>query len=318
MSRRVVIVIGIIIVLSILLAIGLFFVTSLNKEQAAQPTPDATTSNAGLTSSTTVDPLADPDNDNLNNAQEALWGTNPNNPDTDGDGYKDGEEVANCHNPLVPAPKDKLVNCTPGQNSESTTSTATTGTSDLFFPNPPAKIAGDVNLTQAYATAVKDSDKSPVTFSQFIANQPINTDLPAINEKAITTQKDSQLALAQYMSIAGDINTITDKTRFQLAINALLTNSDSSQFATFAQKVLIYQHSVESLSVPTSALEYHKLILAYSELLTSTFSQISNYSKDQVKALSALRQLDAIDRQYYPQITQLRAKLLSQSQTPTQ
>jgi uncharacterized repeat protein (TIGR01451 family) len=36
---------------------------------------------------------ADPDNDGLTNTQEAAAGTNPNNPDTDGDGLKDGEEV---------------------------------------------------------------------------------------------------------------------------------------------------------------------------------------------------------------------------------
>ncbi len=42
------------------------------------------------------------DHDGLTNAEEALLGTDPYNPDTDGDGYLDGEEVASGHNPLVP------------------------------------------------------------------------------------------------------------------------------------------------------------------------------------------------------------------------
>lgn len=42
----------------------------------------------------------DPDHDGLNNAEERLYGTDPNNPDTDGDGYSDGEEVKNGYNPL--------------------------------------------------------------------------------------------------------------------------------------------------------------------------------------------------------------------------
>lgn len=42
----------------------------------------------------------DPDKDGVNNAEERLYGTDPNNPDTDGDGYDDGEEVKNGYNPL--------------------------------------------------------------------------------------------------------------------------------------------------------------------------------------------------------------------------
>ena len=37
---------------------------------------------------------ADPDEDDLSNLQEYVLGTNPKNPDTDGDGYNDGREVA--------------------------------------------------------------------------------------------------------------------------------------------------------------------------------------------------------------------------------
>ncbi len=42
----------------------------------------------------------DADNDGLTNAEEATLGTDPNNPDTDGDGINDGDEVANETDPL--------------------------------------------------------------------------------------------------------------------------------------------------------------------------------------------------------------------------
>ncbi len=42
----------------------------------------------------------DTDNDLLTDKREEELGTDPNNPDTDGDGYKDGIEVANGYNPL--------------------------------------------------------------------------------------------------------------------------------------------------------------------------------------------------------------------------
>lgn len=47
-----------------------------------------------------ADDVADPDSDNLTNAEERFYGTQSTNADTDGDSYKDGEEVRNGYNPL--------------------------------------------------------------------------------------------------------------------------------------------------------------------------------------------------------------------------
>lgn len=44
----------------------------------------------------------DDDNDGLNNYREKLYKTDPNNPDTDSDGFTDGDEVKNHYNPLGP------------------------------------------------------------------------------------------------------------------------------------------------------------------------------------------------------------------------
>ena len=51
---------------------------------------------------------ADWDDDGLPNREESFWNTDPNNPDTDGDGYLDGEEVASGHDPLITGPDDLL------------------------------------------------------------------------------------------------------------------------------------------------------------------------------------------------------------------
>jgi hypothetical protein len=50
----------------------------------------------------------DADNDGLKDTEESYWNTDPNNPDSDGDGYLDGEEVVTGHNPLIPSPEDKI------------------------------------------------------------------------------------------------------------------------------------------------------------------------------------------------------------------
>lgn len=62
----------------------------------------------GALSSTTkvandiADPLQDDDNDGLANQYEEILNTDPYNPDTDGDGYLDGDEARHGYNPLGP------------------------------------------------------------------------------------------------------------------------------------------------------------------------------------------------------------------------
>ncbi len=51
---------------------------------------------------------ADSDKDGLKDWEESLWGTDPHNPDTDGDGTPDGTEAQLKRNPLVKGPNDSL------------------------------------------------------------------------------------------------------------------------------------------------------------------------------------------------------------------
>ncbi|HBB56711.1 TPA: hypothetical protein DEW47_03425 [Patescibacteria group bacterium] len=52
--------------------------------------------------------VKDADGDGLADWEEALWKTDPKNPDTDGDGMSDGEEIAAGRNPTVAGPDDEL------------------------------------------------------------------------------------------------------------------------------------------------------------------------------------------------------------------
>ncbi len=78
----------------------------LNKSvdaRPASPLKGFATAKIGLTFYLNSSDDDDDDNDGLTNAEERRYGTDPNNPDTDGDGLTDGEEVKRYHtNPLNP------------------------------------------------------------------------------------------------------------------------------------------------------------------------------------------------------------------------
>lgn len=50
----------------------------------------------------------DSDFDGLTDREERTYGTDPTNPDTDGDTFLDGEEISAGYNPLIPSPNDKI------------------------------------------------------------------------------------------------------------------------------------------------------------------------------------------------------------------
>lgn len=52
--------------------------------------------------------IADSDSDGLQDWEEKLWKTDPNNPDSDKDGANDGDEIAQNRNPLKKGPNDTL------------------------------------------------------------------------------------------------------------------------------------------------------------------------------------------------------------------
>lgn len=311
MSRRVVIGIVIVLILGVLGGIAFLIISQLSTNTTPQ-TPSLPQVSA--TPQPIEDPTADPDNDGLSNSDEKLWGTNPTNPDTDTDGFKDGIEVATNHNPTVASPNDKLpVGFKPQQNITPLQPSAPSATAfDSFFSDSVDLSGGSKNLTQEYAKTVPDINKSPATLSQFITSQPIITVLPALNTAAIKISEDSSpISISQYLNTAGSIDSIADKARMTIALNDFFENKNAYGFTTLAEAVKASQSRIRNLTVPKDAVQYQKLIVGYTELLAATLQQIGRYQDDQIKALVALRQLDAIDRLYYPVIIQERARLSS-------
>ncbi|MDA1168763.1 MAG: hypothetical protein O3A36_00300 [bacterium] len=304
MTRRVVIGILIILILGVLggiVALSIFWLQTPTEDIVTTPTIIPIT-----------DPTADSDNDGLSNADERVWGTDPADEDTDKDGYIDGVEVQKGHNPTIASPNDKLPpGFAPGQNVAPLDPSSPSVTSfDSYFSESVDVTGGSKNLTEEYARTVPDNDKSAVTLNAFVAIQPINTALPVLDESRISiTQDSSPVIISQYLNTAANIESIADKARMTIALNDFFKSKNAYGFTTLAEAIKASQSRIIGLSVPQEALEYQKLLIGYTELLSGTLNQIGAYKDDQLKALVALRQLDAIDRLYFPIISRERERL---------
>lgn len=96
--------------------------------------------------------VIDSDKDSLMDWEESLWKTDPQNPDTDGDGASDGEEVKNGRDPLRKGPNDKLDSETIAkkinEGSEAELSDTTKFSRELFVKLLAAKKAGE-NISES-------------------------------------------------------------------------------------------------------------------------------------------------------------------------
>lgn len=109
MKIQIKIIIGLI---SFIVIAGIFLFLSSNKESDDKNSVKNANLNQNLNSNTNINTNVntavnvaslDPDNDGLFNEQEKIYGTDPNKSDTDEDGYNDGLEVSNGHDPLKAA-----------------------------------------------------------------------------------------------------------------------------------------------------------------------------------------------------------------------
>ncbi len=138
------------------------------------------------------------DQDGLSNAEESIWGTDPYNPDTDGDGYSDYAEIKSGYDPLKPAPGDKII-------SQETSSEREKEESLLMNEQE-----NSLNITQKTAAQIAgmvegvSSDGEEITLESIEAlvneaisesNEPI--ELPEIEEGEIRVLKQEYSQLSE-------------------------------------------------------------------------------------------------------------------------
>ncbi|HVZ11114.1 MAG TPA: hypothetical protein VG941_01710 [Candidatus Paceibacterota bacterium] len=221
----------------------------------------------------------DPDHDGLNTIQEALWNTDPYDPDTDSDGFKDGEEVASGHNPLVAGPDDLI-------NDENLTD-------KLSNLTVAGMAAGALNPeSDTYAQSLGDIGDSISDSAKYLFDQQIDPSLVKVSGKGETAVVQyitavtpvlvdfSALLNTQYANIIDNLNTIGDK-----------GYSDPSVHDSFSQAADQYDKFLAqgiAIQAPAEAQSQHAQLLSLIQQMRDISKAIANGDKDPVKGAFAL------------------------------
>lgn len=204
---------------------------------------------------------SDADHDGLKYWEEALWGTDPNNPDTDGDGTPDGEEVKEGRIPTLAGPNDKLKTI---NNPDGTISLRETGTSteksltDTVARNLYANYAV---LGQSGKLNAENQDKLMTDLSNSVI-QIIKPKIYTANDIKNMVEDNPDTIKKYGNDVATIINTNLKKESFNEV--TYLNNYMEKNSSADLQKVVLssnnYKKTLQDMieiSVPQNALETH-------------------------------------------------------------
>lgn len=259
------------IVVSLLLAIVVIggsvyfrFIKGKNVFGLKEQTPGGLVSENGVASA--EDFLQnDADNDGLKYWEEALWGTEPDKADTDGDGTTDGEEVKEGRSPTLAGPNDKLQTPAIPDGVDASGINGTSTDKSLT-----ATIAR--NLYANYAVLGQAGDLTPENQAK------IATDLSAsvsqiLEPKTYTTsdikiaQDETPVSIKQYGNEVAYVlgTTLTQgNTNEAVSLSNYLNKGDPAELQKIAETNKNYKKAVSELlviSIPKSAVQNHLLLL---------------------------------------------------------
>jgi len=247
----------------------------------------------------------DSDQDGLLDSEEKAYGTDPNNSDTDGDGYSDGAEISGGYDPLKPAPGDKII-----------PETSTSASLEVDETNLTQKLAAKANSLSTAKNGEVSVDDIQNLVSEVLDEKLIENSLPEISEDEIKIKKQNYSHLGEEKAFAKrkadledyivavlyifssnsplPITSSNDVSGFLKSFlnnfNSSLASSDFSALKNFGESGEKIIEQMKEIEVPEEMVETHKKGLQfakYSVLIQETMkpnpkdplSELLNISK---------------------------------------
>jgi len=242
------------------------------------------------------DPDADSDNDGLKDWEEIqIYKTDPCNPDTDGDGYLDGEEVASGYDPTKKAPGDELAGAKsprplPGNLTEALRQKlAGQIATDKIVPfNAQGEMlsAEELENYPAIGQAIQEVLRSyPSLFApDKIDDSQIKTSLD--NSKRAIQNYATAAAIAFYYKPQKEIQISQSETEIFLEA---LENNNFSKLNILLENYKSAYTNLKELTVPTKLIPLHKEQLNILSSTIKIYQAIKEINSDPLKANLALQ-----------------------------
>lgn len=230
---------------------------------------------------------SDIDKDGLFDYEEPLYGTDPLNPDTDGDGFLDGEEIASSRNPTIPGPNDELRKNLTQRVSELTLAGLAEGS---LKPDSPDYVKSlnlvvdeilyqsQINLptSQISINIVPDSEE--------VSKKYVEEIIPLI-DSIVEEEGQSILDLVDLV----DATIFFDESKLNPENKSFI---NLRNFATRRVFDLTEDLSIlETSPVPQSLAELHKLIVKKLKNLALNYNALTKADTDPIQAMMSFRNI---------------------------
>ena len=258
--------------------------------------------------------LKDSDNDGLKDWEEELYKTDINNPDTDGDGYLDGEEIDSGNNPLIKAPGDKFTfyPLPLGDKYNITKKVLTDEMINSLFDSYIAQKGQfindhpEVNSPETFSAAINEStiqemarralaDSSSVISEkaqETISQIPEIFDIKITDDDIKISQDNSKNAINFYIS---QVSSFLNSDSFFLqekSSQVLISAFKNNDFSKLDELIKLNDEKIEQIkeiTVPSSWKEVHKKGLELTLLIRNIFVSFRGFPERPVKNLCCLR-----------------------------
>lgn len=257
------------------------------------------------------------DHDGLSNTEEAVWGSDPYNPDTDGDGYLDGEEIVSDHSPLL-ASDDSL--------SKTRDFLALNSTERLSGLIVGGLLSGDLKKSSNVAVYDRSIDalSTDTVYTVLSALESVESDVDIVNTVEATKENQEQYLQEVFSAITGDIIDLIYTQPKELVLLFSPDQNAGAEVYTAEQKERIktryLQHSIKfqqahdrlaPIAIPHGWESVHRKTMSLLKKLELYYRSIALSTDDPMKLMIVLGNLQSVYLESQPIMIAIDGKIKS-------
>lgn len=242
----------------------------------------------------------DTDSDGLKDWEERLWQTDPEKPDTDGDGTSDNDEINAKRNPRLAGTSatndrfgDKTVTQLALEQPPKDTNKTEALAHDLFSAYMIAKkeSGGTLNSVQMSQLSTAFAQRAAGSYAPHLYARE---DLHIGTDSSATAMKTYQKKI---LAVIADMVAVDKEAAFNM--KAVLTISETTKLEGLKSNVAYYKNAEETfraLSVPPELAQLHLVLLNSVAEMRYILDQIANSPSDPIAGIAALGHFQPVRR----------------------